>query len=97
VTFKENNTTRSVYRDVNSGGSFGSNPLRQHIGVGAADTVESIEITWPVTGKTQVFKNLPTGINIKIKENENSFTSYTLNRIDFTTVRSGLISCSPAH
>ena len=36
VTFKENNTERSVYRDVNSGGSFGSNPLRQHIGIGQA-------------------------------------------------------------
>ena len=34
ITFKENGTERSVYRDVNSGGSFGSNPLLQHIGIG---------------------------------------------------------------
>jgi hypothetical protein len=31
VTFTENGKERSVYRDVNSGGSFGSNPLMQHI------------------------------------------------------------------
>ncbi len=37
VTFKENNIERSVYRDVNSGGSFGSNPLRQHIGIGTSN------------------------------------------------------------
>jgi hypothetical protein len=39
VTFRENNKERSVYRDVNSGGSFGANPLQQHIGVGSANLV----------------------------------------------------------
>lgn len=58
VTFKENSIERSVYRDVNSGGSFGSNPLRQHIGVGMADSIEKIEVRWPVTGKVQVFEIL---------------------------------------
>jgi hypothetical protein len=96
VTFKENNIERSVYRDVNSGGSFGSNPLRQHIGIGQAASIEKIEITWPVTGKTQVFENPPIDINIKIKEGDNSFTTYKLARFDFTSIKSGLISCSPA-
>jgi tetratricopeptide (TPR) repeat protein len=64
VSFKENNIERSVYRDVNSGGSFGSNPLQQHIGVGQAAILSKIEITWPVTGKTQVFKNIPVDKNI---------------------------------
>jgi hypothetical protein len=68
LTFKEGNTERSVYRDVNSGGSFGSNPLKQHIGTGRATAIEKIEITWPVTGKVQVFENLPVDTNIEIKE-----------------------------
>jgi hypothetical protein len=34
VSFKDSGLLRSVYRDVNSGGSFGSNPLSQHIGLG---------------------------------------------------------------
>jgi hypothetical protein len=96
VTFKENNIERSVYRDVNSGGSFGSNPLRQHIGIGQAASIEKIEITWPVTGKTQIFENPPIDINIKIKEGDNSFITYKLARFDFTSIKSGLISCSPA-
>jgi len=95
VTFKENNVKRSVYRDLNSGGSFGSNPLQQHIGIGQATTIDSIEIKWPVTGKTQVFENPPIDINIKIKEGNNSFTTYRLARFDFNSIRSGLISCSP--
>jgi len=95
VTFKENGSIRSVYRELNSGGSFGSNPLRQHIGIGQATTIESIEIIWPVTGNKQVFKNPPIDINIKIKEGDNTFGTYKLNHIDFTSLRSGLISCGP--
>ena len=97
VTFKENDLERSVYRDVNSGGSFGSNPLRQHIGIGQATSIESIEIKWPVTNKIQVFKNPPIDINIKIREGDTSFIPYNLARVDFNSVRSGLISCSPRH
>ncbi|MGZ8540704.1 MAG: ASPIC/UnbV domain-containing protein, partial [Chitinophagaceae bacterium] len=95
VVFKENNTERAVYRDVNSGGSFGSNPLRQHIGIGQAQSIEKIEIKWPVTNKVQIFKNPPIDINIKLKESDNIYTTYKRARIDFTSVRSGLISCDP--
>ena len=97
VTFKENDIERSVYRDVNSGGSFGSNPLRQHIGIGQGVVINTLEIKWPVTGKVQVFKNLKAGMNVKIKETNDSFTTYELNQINFTSVRSGLISCSPKY
>ncbi|MEO9071154.1 MAG: CRTAC1 family protein, partial [Ginsengibacter sp.] len=84
VTFKENNIERSVYRDVNSGGSFGSNPLNQHIGIGQATNIERIEITWPVTGKVQVFANPPIDTNIKIKEGDSELKTYQLKRFDFT-------------
>jgi hypothetical protein len=84
VSFKENNIERSVYRDVNSGGSFGSNPLQQHIGVGQAAILSKIEITWPVTGKTQVFKNIPVDKNIKITEDDSTFSAFKLTRFDFT-------------
>ena len=84
VSFKENNIERFVYRDVNSGGSFGSNPLQQHIGVGQAAILSKIEITWPVTGKTQVFKNIPVDKNIKITEDDSTFSAFKLTRFDFT-------------
>jgi hypothetical protein len=96
VSFRENGVLRSVYRDLNSGGSFGSNPLRQHIGIGTASGIESIEIKWPVTGLTQVFKNPPVNTNIKIKEGNAGLSTYSLARIDFASINSGLISCSPA-
>ncbi|HTI91892.1 MAG TPA: CRTAC1 family protein [Puia sp.] len=95
IIFKENNIQRSVYRDVNSGGSFGSNPLCQHIGIGQAAAIEKIEIKWPVTGKTQTFENLPIDTNIKITEGDSTFGTYKLARLDFLSKGPGLISCSP--
>jgi hypothetical protein len=95
VTFTENGQLRSVYRDVNSGGSFGSNPLCQHIGIGQAAGIDKIEITWPVTGKVQTFVNPPVETNIKIREGDSSFATYKLARLDFTSRGPGLISCSP--
>jgi len=39
--------TRSIYRTVGSGGSFGSSPLEQHIGLGKSAENISVEILWP--------------------------------------------------
>jgi hypothetical protein len=97
VTFRENNIERSVYRDVNSGGSFGANPLRQHIGIGQAKTIEKIEITWPVTGKTQVFENPPVDTNITITEGDNKLKTYQLRRFDFKENMHGSMSSSLSH
>ena len=41
---------RHIYRTVGFGSSFGGNPLEQHIGIGAADSVAEITVTWPATG-----------------------------------------------
>jgi len=58
VTFTENGVQRSVYKDVNSGGSFGSSPLRQEIGIGQAKSIDEIEIKWAGSGTVQYFKNI---------------------------------------
>ena len=76
VTFKEDGIERSVYRDINSGGSFGSNPLQQHIGLGKATSIEKIEVTCPVTGKVQTFQNPPINTNIKVKEDDSKLIAY---------------------
>jgi hypothetical protein len=55
----ENGAKRSVYRWVGSGGSFGANPLRQHLGLGKCEKLERLEVFWPTTGKTQAFTGLP--------------------------------------
>ena len=49
--------TRSIYRTVGSGGSFGASPLQQHIGLGKSAQIVSIEILWP-GGSRDVHKGL---------------------------------------
>jgi hypothetical protein len=43
---------REIHRVVCSGGSFGSSPLRQEIGLGQADRIDFVEVWWPATGIT---------------------------------------------
>ena len=60
--------TRLRYREVSSGGSFGSNSYVQHVGLGAATGIESIEIVWPASKTTQVFRNPPIDTLLEIRE-----------------------------
>jgi hypothetical protein len=40
-------TGRTFYRTVGSGGSFGASSLQQEIGIGSADRIRHLRITWP--------------------------------------------------
>ncbi len=64
----ESGAQRSVYHTVGSGGSFGANPLRQHLGLGRAEKIETLEVFWPTTGKTQVFRDVPLDRYMEIVE-----------------------------
>jgi len=59
---------RSIHRTVSTGSSFGANPLRQHVGLAQAKLVKSLEVFWPVTGKTQRFADLAAGRHYEIRE-----------------------------
>jgi hypothetical protein len=77
----EDGSRRSVYKHVNSGGSFGANPLRQTIGVGKATTVETLEVFWPTTGQTQTFKNVRADQAIEIVEEQSSYSPLALKQV----------------
>jgi len=68
LTFIENGLTRSVYKDVNSGGSFGSQPLRQELGIGQAKMIDDIEITWAGSKTVQHFRNVAPNQFLQITE-----------------------------
>jgi len=59
---------RAIYKTVNTGGSFGANPFRQEIGLGAANVVRVLEVIWPATGLRQTFKDLPANQCYHIRE-----------------------------
>lgn len=83
VQIEENGVTRSIYRHVNSGGSFGANPLRQTFGLGKAKAAQRLEIFWPRTGKTQILINPPLGHFIQVVEGEEGYTRVSLKRFKF--------------
>jgi hypothetical protein len=58
----------TVYRHVSSGSSFGANALQQTIGVAQAERIESLEIHWPASGTTQVFRDLAADQVIRVAE-----------------------------
>lgn len=49
---------RDFYARVNSGGSFGANPLLIEQGLGAYQQIEQVEVIWPGKTEAQVFKNI---------------------------------------
>lgn len=79
----EGGEIREIYRWVNSGGSFGANPLRQHIGLGMANRITLLEVYWPATGLTQTFRNIPANQMIEIDEFDDQPRSSILRRIQF--------------
>jgi len=84
VTFTENGIKRSVFRDVNSGGSFGSSPLRQEIGIGPANIVDEIEIRWAGSGTVQHLYKLKPGQLLEVTE-DGKVTPINLNILNFNT------------
>src|SRR5262249_31306057 len=70
----EEGKSRSVYKHVTSGGSFGASPLQQHIGVGKARRIERLEIDWPTTGTRQVFTAVRVNQFLEVKEFAKSYS-----------------------
>jgi hypothetical protein len=88
----ENGVRRCIYKDVNSGGSFGANPLRQHIGMGSALVIDTLEIKWPGT-TTQVFRNISADEFIRIREGDPAITHLRISPFAFSTKT--LPGCGP--
>jgi hypothetical protein len=95
VKFHENGKERMVFRELNSGGSFGSSPLRREIGIGAATTIDEITLNWPASGITQVIKNVKPDQLIKIKEGQEGYGTAELNKIVFKKADGSIPMCAP--
>ncbi len=68
VTIEGPEGTRRIHRRAGTGGSFGSNPLRQEIGLGPATRIESVEIRWPGSGTVDRLTGLALDRAYRIRE-----------------------------
>jgi hypothetical protein len=74
---------RSLYRTVSSGGSFGSNPLRQEIGLGDATAITAVDIRWPGSDTRQTVTGLELNHSYEIREGDSTPTVLKLHRVKF--------------
>ncbi len=84
----------TVHRHISSGSSFGGNPLEQTIGLGLAKRIATLEVHWPTSQTTQVFRDVDVNQAIEITEFETAYKKLKGGRIDLSslsdeTVREG--------
>ena len=82
---RENGLIRDIYATVGSGGSFGSSSLQQELGLGRADTLLFVEVTWPTTGQKQRFSNLAMDQILRIREGDAAPIPIHLNRLSLSS------------
>lgn len=77
----EGETPLTVHRHVSSGSSFGSNPLEQTIGLAGAKRIAELEIHWPTSGTTQVFRDIDVNQIVEITEQSAELRIRTVQRV----------------
>jgi hypothetical protein len=94
LVIRDKGLLRCVYKDVSSGSSFGANPLRQHMGVGSATVIDTLEIKWPGSGLVQTFRNVNTNTFLKVREGDAVLTPEAIH--PFVIVGKNLPGCGPS-
>jgi hypothetical protein len=87
VSVSTENEIRDIYATVTTGGSFGASSLQQEIGLGQATSIHEIEISWPTTGKVQIFKDVEMDQMLKIQEGDPVPVSVKLKPFDLSSDR----------
>ncbi len=74
---------RTICRTVNTGASFGGNPLRQEIGLGQCTNIISVEIRWPGSGTVQSLSGLAVDAGYRVTEGRAEVERMTLRSFSF--------------
>ncbi len=65
--------SRSVFREVSAGSSYGGNSFVQHFGLGDASQAERVEVSWPTSRTRLEYHNVPADRTIEITEGTASY------------------------
>jgi hypothetical protein len=63
----------SRYRTITAGSSFGGNPLVCTVGLGRAETIQALVVSWPTSQTRQTFRDVPIDSSIAITEGRTEF------------------------
>jgi hypothetical protein len=82
VTVTTPSGRRDLFRTVSSGGSFGSNPLRQEIGLADATAITAVNIRWPGSETRQTVTGLALDHSYLIREGDHTPVVLKLHRVN---------------
>lgn len=85
LVISEAGTKRDIYRTLGARSSFGGNPLRQEIGLGAAESIVSLEVSWPRTGAVQTFADVEMDAFYTLTEGAEALVRRPLSAHSFST------------
>ena len=83
VTVRTATGLRDIYKTVSTGGSFGSGPLRQEIGLGKALELIKVEIDWPVSRKVQILQGVAMDRAYQVKEDQDQAIPLNLKKFSW--------------
>ncbi len=72
----------SRHRLISTGSSFGGNPLCCTVGLGRAESIDLMEVTWPTSGTRQTFREVPIDRSIEIVEGEVAIRTIDIHPIE---------------
>ena len=78
---------RTLHRSVGASGSFGSNPLRQEVGLGDATAIEKVSILWPGDPTPQVATGVEPGAFWRVTQGSAQAARLALPKLPIGTAR----------
>jgi len=79
VVHTANQLPRHIFRTVGFGSSFGGNPFEQHIGIGSANRIDEITVTWPATGVVDRIRNVQADRRYTLREGDSKLVDVSGN------------------
>ncbi|PRY16355.1 ASPIC/UnbV protein [Pontibacter ummariensis] len=89
ITFTDGGKPRTIYRDINSGGSFGASTLRAELGLGQATKIDKLEVKWAGSNRTQVFDNIGANQFIQITEGHDQVNKLDIKKLNLKKKKGG--------
>ena len=93
----EQGTIREIHRTVGTGGSFGSSSLQLEIGLGNAVGIDRVEVSWPGSGKSTVYRQLPLDSFVALREDEETPAALKVPKIPRAKGTAGASASSNDH
>ena len=81
ATFVSGESVQTIYRWMNTGGSFGSSPLRLHLGIAEATSIQELQVWWPASRTTSTYRDIAAGSYVEIEEGSETLTLQELKPI----------------